>query len=141
EASGADLSAEVEDTPDALVVRIVGPGHDLLLEEEGDVLRALEYLLQLTYRRAIEPRRLVVECEGFRAQRDESLKAEALRIAALVAADGKPRTTGVLNSYERRIVHMALTDHPQLETFSVGTEGGRRVTIAPRGTRGPGAEG
>lgn len=131
-ASDADLAAEVTATDEAVVVKVEGKGKDLLLEDEGDVLESLEYLLQLMYRRAIEPRRLVVDCEGYRSDRDRALHDEALALAAAVAGDGVPRQMRALNSYERRVVHAALTDHPAVHTFSVGEGGERRVTVAPR---------
>ena len=135
-AADADLAGEVTTTDEAVVVRLEGQGKDLLLEDEGDVLEALEYLLQLMYRRAIEPRRLVVDCEGYRSERDRALHDEALALAAAVAGDGVPRKMRALNSYERRIVHAALTDHPAVHTFSVGEGGERRVTVAPKPTAG-----
>jgi len=131
-AADANLAGEVTTTDEAVVVRLEGEGKDLLLEDEGDVLQALEYLLQLMYRRAIEPRRLVVDCEGYRSDRDRALHDEALALAAAVAGDGVPRKMRALNSYERRIVHAALTDHPAVHTFSVGEGGERRVTVAPK---------
>lgn len=131
-AADADLAADVTATDEAVVVKVEGTGKDLLLEDEGDVLESLEYLLQLMYRRAIEPRRLVVDCEGYRSDRDRALHDEALALAAEVAGDGVPRKMRALNSYERRVVHAALTDHPAVHTFSVGEGGERRVTVAPR---------
>ncbi len=131
-AADADLSAEVTTTDEAVVVRMEGAGKDLLLAEEADVLEALEYLIQLMYRRDVEPRRLVVDCEGYRSDRDRALKEEALAVAATVAADGVPRKMRSLNSYERRVVHAALPGHPAVRTVSVGEGGERRVTIAPR---------
>ena len=130
-AADADITAEVEATDDAVLVRLGGPGKDLLLDDEADVLESLEYLLQLMYRRAIGPRRLVVDCEGYRADRDRDLREEALALAAAVAKDGVARKTRALNSYERRVVHTTLTDHPGVHTFSVGEGGDRRVTVAP----------
>lgn len=132
QAAGAELRAEVEETPDALAVRVSGPASDLFLEDDGEILRSCEYLLQLLYRRQIEPRRLVFDCEGYRSRRDHALHEEALRLAAEVAADGVARTTRALNAYERRIVHMALGGHPELQTYSVGEGADRRVTVARR---------
>ena len=65
--------------------------------------------------------------------------AAALAAPFKVEADGKPRRTEALNSYERRIVHMVVSEHPALETYSVGEGADRRVTIAPR--RAPGSGG
>ena len=129
-AADADIAGEVTTSDEAVVVRLEGAGKDLLLEDEGDVLEAFEYLLQLMYRRAIEPRRLVVDCEGYRSDRDRALREEALAVAAAVAGDGAPRKMRALNSYERRVVHATLTDHPAVRTFSVGEGGDRRVTVA-----------
>ena len=131
-AADTDLSCEVTTTDDAMTVRIEGKGKDLLLEDQGDVLESLEYLVQLMYRRAIEPRRLVMDCEGYRSDRDRALREEALALAAAVAGDGVPRKMRSLNSYERRVVHATLTDHPAVKTFSVGEGGERRVTVAPK---------
>jgi len=135
-AADTDLSGEVTTTDDAVVVRLEGKGKDLLLADDGDVLESLEYLIQLMYRRAVEPRRLIVDCEGYRADRDRGLREEALALAATVAKDGVPRKMRSLNSYERRVVHATLTDHPAVRTFSVGEGGDRRVTVAPRDAAG-----
>ena len=140
-AAETDLSAEVAVSEETVHVRLGGPGKDFLLEDDADVLESLEYLLQLMYRRAIEPRRLVVDCEGHRADRDRALKEEALSLADAVAKDGQARRTRALNSYERRVVHTALTDHPQVRTFSVGEGADRRVTVAPREAGNPTGEG
>jgi spoIIIJ-associated protein len=129
EAAGLDLSADVTETRDGLVLQLAGPGCDMLLEEDGEVLRSLEYLLQRMFR---GEGRLRVQCEGYRSPREDGLRSQARDLAAAVRTDGRPRTTGPLNSYERRIIHVALTDDPDLKTFSVGEGPDRRVTIARR---------
>jgi len=132
ESASVDLSAEVEEGPDGLRVRVQGAGCAMLLEEEGEVFLALEHVLQRAYRGRLAAGRLVVECEGYRDHRDQRLRERALEIAKAVEADGKPRRTEALNSYERRIVHMIVSERPGLETYSVGEGADRRVTIAPR---------
>jgi spoIIIJ-associated protein len=132
ETAGIDLSAEVEQGTDGLTVRLQGPGCSLLLEEEGEVFRSFEHLLQRAFRARLEAGRLAVQCEGFRDHRDGRLREQALEMAKAVEADGRPRRTEPLNSYERRIVHMVVSERPGLETYSVGEGGDRRVTIAPR---------
>jgi len=139
EAAAVDLSAEVDEGPDGLAVRLQGPGCGMLLEDDGEVFRALEHVLQRAFRSRVETGRLAVECEGYRGQRDARLRERALELARAVQADGKARRTEALNSYERRIVHMAVAEMPDLETYSVGEGSDRRVTIAPRGSAaGPG---
>jgi spoIIIJ-associated protein len=138
ESASADLSAELEEGPDVLLVRLQGAGCAMLLEEEGEVFRAFEHVLQRAYRGRLESRRLTVECEGYRDHRDRRLRERALELARAVEADGKPRRTEPLNSYERRIVHMIVSERPSLETYSVGEGADRRVTIAPRRPEGAG---
>jgi spoIIIJ-associated protein len=132
EAASLDLSAEIEEGPDGLRVRLQGAGCAMLLEEEGEVFQALEHVLQRAYRARLASGRLTVECEGYRDHRDGRLRERAQELARAVEADGKPRRTEALNSYERRIVHMVVSEHPALETYSVGEGADRRVTIAPR---------
>jgi spoIIIJ-associated protein len=136
EAASVDLSAEVEEGPDGLKVRLQGAGCALLLEEEGEVFRSFEHILQRAYRGRLAAGRLSVECEGYRDHRDSRLRERALELARQVEADGKARRTEALNSYERRIVHMIVSERPGLETFSVGEGADRRVTIAPRRKEG-----
>jgi len=140
EAAGVDLGAELEEQGGVLTVRLEGPGRELLLEEEGEVLRALEHLLQRAAARPGPRPRVVVACEGYRETRDEGLRAEARALAEAVRRDGRPRETRPLNAYERRIIHVALSGEPGLRTFSVGEGADRRVTVGPSGGE-PEAEG
>lgn len=133
EVAGIEVAVEIREEPDVLRVRLAGPGRGFFLEDEGEVLRALEHLLQRIYGREIPARRLALECEGYREGRDAALRAEASRLAAAVRADGLPRATGPLNAYERRVVHLAVGEEPGLRSFSVGEGSERRVTIAPGG--------
>jgi spoIIIJ-associated protein len=73
---------------------------------------------------------VVVACPGYRETRDESLRAEALALAQAVRSDGRPRESRPLNSYERRIIHVVVSEEPGLRTFSVGEGAERRVTVA-----------
>jgi len=136
EAAALEVSAETDETPDTLTVKIEGKDVSFFLDDDADVLEGLDHLLQRMYQRALEPRRLVVTCEGFRVERDEGLRRTAQELAAAVRRDGVPRTTRPLNSYERRVVHVALAEEPGIRTYSVGEEGNRRVTVAPRDAEG-----
>jgi spoIIIJ-associated protein len=137
EAAGLEVAAEIEEAPEALTVRIEGKDVAFFLDDDADVLEGLDHLLQRMYQRALDPRRLVVTCEGYRVERDEGLRRTAQELAEAVRRDGVPRTTRALNSYERRVVHVALAAEPGIRTYSVGEEGNRRVTVAPRDADGP----
>ena len=133
EAAGIEVAAEIDETPEALTIKIEGADTAFFIDDDADVLEGLEHLLQRMYQRGLGSRRLVVTCEGYRAERDEGLRRAARDLAAAVRGDGVPRTTQALNSYERRVVHVTLADEPDIRTYSVGEEGNRRVTVAPRG--------
>jgi spoIIIJ-associated protein len=130
EASGLDLTAEVQEDEQRTVVRLFGADKDLLLENGAEALVALDHVVQRAFGRDVHPRRLMLDCEGYREARDGALQAQARELAEAVRADGKPRETEPLNAYERRIVHMAVGEEKGLRTFSVGEGQDRRVTIA-----------
>ena len=140
-AAGLELGADLEETDEGLLLRLGGADRDFFLEEDGEVLKALEHVLHKVAQGENEPRRLIVECEGFRTRRDDALRRRALLLAEQVLADGRPRRTEPLNSYERRIVHVTLAEMEGVRTFSVGEGADRRVTVAPAGPDAPGDPG
>ena len=90
EAGGLEVGAEVEESDEAVVVRLHGADVAFFLGEDGrgEVLRATEHLLLRLYGAALQPRALRLTCEGFRDRRDEALAAEAHRLAEAVRGDG-----------------------------------------------------
>ncbi len=129
-AAGLEIAAEfVEKDKETTIVRLSGAS-EFLLAEEGERLQALEHLFQRVAADRTE-RRLVVDADGYRAARETRIADRARALAAEVRSSGQPRETGPLNSYERRLVHVALAEEPGVKTFSVGEGGSRRVTIAP----------
>jgi spoIIIJ-associated protein len=73
----------------------------------------------------------VVECAGYREERDAWLAGRARELAAEVLREGRAHEMEPLNAYERRIVHIALSDQPGVRSVSVGSGSDRRLTIAP----------
>jgi spoIIIJ-associated protein len=129
DAADLDLGLEVLEEAETVRVRLPGADRSFFLEDGGEPLAALDHLL----RKLAPPgdrRRLVLECEGYRDVRDEALRAEAFRLADFVREDGRSRRTEPLNAYERRIIHVAISELPGLRSYSVGEEGDRRVVVA-----------
>lgn len=144
EAGGLEIDADVDESGEAFLVRLHGKDAVFFHGEDarGDVLYALEHLLQRTYAEELRPRVLRLRCEGFREARDAALAEDALRLAAEVRESGRALQMEPLNSYERRIVHLALQDRPDVRTYSEGEGMERRVTIAPKADAAPdGGEG
>ncbi len=132
-AARVEIDVEIQETGEAVALKLSGDGCAFLMEDEGEALEALEHLLQRAFGRAVAPRRLTVDCAGQRERREDALRQMALGLAEQVRADGVSRTTRPLNSYERRLVHVVIGDQAGLRTFSVGEGADRRVTIALAG--------
>lgn len=133
ETARLDVSTEIEEGREAVVVRLDGPDRAFFFGEDGkgDVLRAVEHLLQRMFTPDLVPLSLRVECGGFRDRRDAALEAEARALAERVRREGRPLTMPPLNAYERRVVHVALSGFPGIVTYSVGEGADRRVTVGP----------
>lgn len=129
EETGLELALSVAEDQDRVEVRLEGAGLSTFLGDAG-VGPALEHLLRRWADRG--GYELGLSGLGGRERRDEALRQRALQLADAVRVDGQPRRLEGLNSYERRIVHMALQEAPGVETFSVGEGADRRVVIAPR---------
>ncbi len=138
EAGGLDVAVELSEDEGSLHVRLSGSdtGFFLGTDGEGVVLGALEYLLQRVFATAGGEEPLRLECAGFRDRRDEALTGKALALAAEVKRDGVARTTTPLNAYERRVIHVALSQVEGVVTYSVGEGSDRRVTVAPASPAG-----
>ena len=129
ELTGLEMTFAVADKEGRLEVKVEGVGAAVFMGDEG-VQPALEHVLRRWAERTGHDVNLAGA--GHRDRRDDALRQRALELAEAVRVDGQPRRLEGLNSYERRIVHMALQDAPGVETFSVGEGTGRRVVIAPR---------
>ena len=143
EAAGLQVEVEVREGREAVTASLHGPDREFFFgaDGRGEVLRALEHLLQRMFGPEVAPLPVRVECEGFREHRDAALAGEARALAEEVVREGEARTLPPLNAYERRIVHVALGGFPGVATYSVGEGADRRVTIAPAAAAGaPGDE-
>ena len=80
-------------------------------------------------------KRVVVDCENYREDREETLKRVANKLAAKAVRLGKRVRLEPMNPYERRIIHSALVDNPDVTTKSEGKEPARFVVIVPKNMR------
>ena len=130
---GFDLSATESKTSDGVLLNVIGKDSPLLLNENGEMLDALEHLLFQIYGRDL-PReeRFICDAEGFRQTRRTELLAMARFAADSVRKNGRPFTFGVLLPSERRTIHMALVGEADLQTESVGEGKNRRLQIRPK---------
>ncbi len=128
---GFDLDVASEwDDAEGCILNISGEDVSFVLSENGELLDAFETLLFQVYGREIDrEHRFICDAEGFRKTRKAELHAMAKYAAESVREKGIPFTFGVLNSTERRAIHLALQDVDDLTTESVGEGRDRRLQI------------
>lgn len=120
------------DNDDENIVEIDIEGDDsgLLIGRRGETLRALQFIVNLIVNQRTEGR-VMLDIEGYRERRYASLRTLASQVAERVANTGRSVTLEPMASNERRIIHMTLSEHPQVITESTGIGAGRKITISP----------
>jgi spoIIIJ-associated protein len=116
-----------------VVLDIVGDDLGILIGRRGETLAALQYITRLIVSR--KTRRwypLVVDVEQYKVRREGSLRRLAQQMAERVSFSRQTVALEAMSAYERRIVHLALRDHPSVTTKSVGEGDQRKVTIIPK---------
>ena len=130
ERMGVPVSVEVRESPDQLRMQMEGDNMSLLIGRRGETRDALQYLTSLTVNRGREDYlRISSDTENYRAKREEALRKLAVRMAGRAKKSGKRVALEPMNPYERRILHSALQNDPDVTTHSEGEEPYRRVII------------
>lgn len=127
--------AEVEEDSEAgmLKIEISGENLGILIGRHGETLQALQLVLGLMLHKALgEWQPLILDIDGWRARREEQLKMMAERSTAEAIASGREQILPPMPAFERRIIHLHLTDHDQVTTESSGEEPERQVIIKPK---------
>jgi spoIIIJ-associated protein len=127
EPSAVDASGDAE-----VIADLDGPDKEILLERNGEVLKALEHLAFRALR--LEPsyhEKIHLDSGGYRALRFEELRMTARVAAERVQSSHQPFRLNPMSSRERRIVHLALKEMPGVRTESVGMGEERQVVIHP----------
>jgi spoIIIJ-associated protein len=115
------------------VLQIHGRDLGMLIGRRGETLTALQYITRLIASRELQRRaNIVIDVEGYKMRREEMLHRLAIRMADQAVQLGRTVTLEPMPPYERRIVHLALRDHPKVHTESVGEGEHRKVTIIPQ---------
>ncbi|MBQ9783586.1 MAG: protein jag [Clostridia bacterium] len=117
-------------------VRITITGEDaaVLIGHHGETLDSLQYLANLAANKRVEGKKepytkVSVDVEGYRAKREETLRALARRMAAKVLKYKKSVMLEPMNPYERRIIHSEIQEMEGVSTNSIGSENNRKIVI------------
>jgi len=114
-------------------VNFVGKDMGLLIGHKGETLNSVQLIAGLMYNRHRNERvRIVLDVENYRLEREEALRGLALRMADKVKKTQKSVVMRPMNAQERRIVHTALQQEPEVTTYSTGNEPSRKVVITVR---------
>ncbi|HMP64642.1 MAG TPA: R3H domain-containing nucleic acid-binding protein [Pyrinomonadaceae bacterium] len=129
-----DLGFQLEVTSrwidDGCLLNLSGPDVPLALAENAEMLDAFEVLLFQALGRELErEHRFICDADGFRQTRKAELQAMARFAGEQVRKGGRPFTFGVLNSTERRIIHLTIQKEEDLVTESVGIGRDRRLQV------------
>src|SRR4030042_13905 len=130
---GVQSKVEVLSEELPLGLNINGDDLGILIGRRGQTLAALEYVIKLIVVRRLKtwvP--LTVDVGGYKKQRRDSLRRLALYLAEQVKARRRAMPMEPMPAAERRIIHLALADHPDVTTQSIGDGENRKVVVLPR---------
>jgi spoIIIJ-associated protein len=114
-------------------VDIRGSDLSVLIGRRSETLSAFQYIASLIVGKEEQQFvQLTVDVEGYRDRREKQLIQMAQRMADQVSKSGRRQTLEPMPSAERRIIHIALRDHPDVKTESTGEEPYRKVMILPK---------
>jgi len=131
-AMGVTLTVSSHETDQGTEIRIEGEDGGILTRRGGEGLQALQHVVATTFRRHLgDDRRIVIDCNGFRREKDAELRQMALFMAQKARENG-PQEMGPLNPYERRIVHLAIAEDPSVASESIGDAFMKTVIISRR---------
>ncbi|MFC1977833.1 RNA-binding cell elongation regulator Jag/EloR [Chloroflexota bacterium] len=117
----------------SIVLNIEGDDLGILIGRRGYTLSCFQYIVRLIVGHQTKTwMPIVVDVEGYKQRRYQTLQVFARRMAQQVEAKGEPFTLEPMSAYERRIVHLTLADHPDVDTVSTGLGEARRVVIQPK---------
>src|SRR5882724_12151623 len=117
---------------DEINIEIAGRDAGRIIGKKGQVLQALQFLThRIINRPGLDRRHILVDAEGYRSRRDNSLATMAQRLGRQAVEEGKIITFEPMNPRDRRVVHLALAKFEGVITRSDGEGDDRRVQIIP----------
>ena len=115
-----------------LYLEIRGDQEGILIGKHGRTLEALQMLInRMVNKRLKNAMRVVMDVDDYRKRRADSMAQMALRMGEEAKRTGHFQVAGLLNAYDRRIIHLTLKEDPFLETESIGEGELKRVKIIP----------
>jgi spoIIIJ-associated protein len=130
-AMSVDADFEIFRREEQVMINITGSDLGILIGRRGDTLEAIQFLTNLAVSKKISDKtRIIIDVEGYRKRREETLVKLAKRLAEKVKKTGNRVVLEPMSPQERRIIHTALQNEWKISTFSEGEEPHRRVVIS-----------
>lgn len=123
---------DIKEENDIIKINLKGPKMGLVIGYRGETLDSLQYLVSLVVNKNHENpyKKVVLDAENYRHKREETLIKVAQKTAYKVKKSGRPYKLEPMNLYERRIIHSALQEYNDINTYSEGEEPFRRIIIS-----------
>jgi spoIIIJ-associated protein len=132
-AMGLALVPNIEETGEGTRINLEGEDGGVLVRRGGEGLQALQHVVATAFRKQLgDDNRIVIDCNGFRKDKDAELRQMARFIADKARSSSVPQEMGPLNPYERRIVHLAIAEDPTVTSESIGDAFMKTVIIAAK---------
>ena len=133
-----NAKSNLTEEEEKIIIDVITDNSSSIIGYRGEVLDALQNLAGAVANIGREDyRRVVVDCENYRAKREETLVTLAHKLEAKAVRTGRKINLEPMNPYERRILHSALADSPDVKTMSEGKEPNRYVSIIPNNLTDP----
>ncbi len=130
---GVRAQVTIRSGTDPITLDISGRDLGALIGWRGETLRALQSVTNVMLGRHLaEGERVIVDVERYRQRREHTVREIALRAARQVKMTGDAITLDAMQAFERRAIHLALQDDPEVGSSSIGEEPDRRVVVGPR---------
>jgi spoIIIJ-associated protein len=127
---GLDLDTRLDTAENGLNLHLEGPDRKILYQKDGELISALQFLLnRMAHRAWPGVGRIHLTSDGRRRRRDDELIELAKEVAQQVASTGQPKHLHPMNAYERRLVHIAVREFTELGSRSEGGGYMKRVKI------------
>ncbi|MCL1903406.1 MAG: protein jag [Oscillospiraceae bacterium] len=126
-------SVNVKKVGDNNVIDITGDNLGIIIGRRGETLDALQYLAILAGNKGSDENRrsrLIIDCNGYREKRTDTLESLAIRTSNKVIKQGRRITLEPMNPYERRIIHSKVASIDGVYSNSIGDEPYRKVVIS-----------
>jgi spoIIIJ-associated protein len=129
---GFDAEVSIR-SEDPVTLDVTGENLGILIGRRGDSLASFQFMVNVMLSKKFQTwPRVVIDVQGYRTRREQSLSGLSQRVADRVRRNRRPFTLEAMPANDRRIIHLSLRERTDVETYSIGEGASRRVVVAPK---------